>query len=243
MASVIIEFLTNYKLVELMKLGVLFSGGKDSTYALFKAMEKETVVCLISIFSTNKESYMFHTPNIHLTELQARSICLPLIQKSTEGRKEEELKDLKQAIKEAKETLKIEGIVTGAVESIYQTERIQKICDTLNLQCFNPLWLKNQVELLEEIVESGFQVIISGIFAYPLDKRWLGREIDKQTIKELIILKEKYQINPAGEGGEIETTVLDAPFFQKRIEILEFEIQANEHSGIFLIKKARLVDK
>ncbi|MFX0199119.1 MAG: diphthine--ammonia ligase [Candidatus Hodarchaeota archaeon] len=239
----ITEFLTNPNKLELMKLGVLFSGGKDSTYALFKAMEKETVVCLISIFSKNKESYMFHTPNIHITELQARSIGLPLIQKSTEGRKEEELKDLKQAIKKAKETLKIEGVVTGAVESIYQTERIQKICDTLDLQCFNPLWLKNQIELLEEIVESGFEVIISGIFAYPLDKKWLGREIDNQSIKELVLLQEKYHISPSGEGGEIETTVLDAPFFQKRIEIQEFEIQADENSGIFLIKKARLVDK
>ncbi len=239
----ITEFLTNPNKLELMKLGVLFSGGKDSTYALFKAMEKETIVCLISIFSKNKESYMFHTPNIHITELQARSIGLPLIQKSTEGRKEEELKDLKQAIKKAKETLKIEGVVTGAVESIYQTERIQKICDTLDLQCFNPLWLKNQIELLEEIVESGFEVIISGIFAYPLDKKWLGREIDNQSIKELVLLQEKYHISPSGEGGEIETTVLDAPFFQKRIEIQEFEIQADENSGIFLIKKARLVDK
>lgn len=243
MATVIIEFLTNYILLELMKLGVLFSGGKDSTYALFKAMEKEDVVCLISILSKNKESYMYHTPNINLTKLQAKAIGLPLIQKSTEGVKEEELKDLKQAIMEAKETLNIEGIVTGAVESIYQTERIQKICDALDLQCFNPLWLKNQVELVKEIVESGFKVIISGIFAYPLDKRWLGREIDNQTINDLVLLQEKYQISPSGEGGEIETTVLDAPFFQKRIKILEFEIQANENSGIFLIKKASLVDK
>lgn len=226
-----------------MKLGVLFSGGKDSTYALFKAMKKDDVVCLISILSKNNESYMYHTPNIKLTKLQAKAIGLPLIQKSTEGVKEEELKDLKQAIMEAKETLNIEGIVTGAVESIYQTERIQKICDALDLQCFNPLWLKNQVELLKKIVESGFKVIISGIFAYPLDKRWLGRELDNQTINELVLLQEKYHISPSGEGGELETTVLDAPFFQKRIKILEFEIQANENSGIFLIKKASLIDK
>ncbi|MFQ6125688.1 MAG: diphthine--ammonia ligase [Candidatus Heimdallarchaeota archaeon] len=226
-----------------MKLGVLFSGGKDSTYALFKALEKETVVCLISILSKNKESYMYHTPNINLTKLQAKAIGLPLIQKFSEGRKEEELKDLAQAIKKAKETYQIEGIVTGAVESIYQAERIQKICNELDLWCFNPLWLKNQVEVLKEIIESGFQVIISGVFAYPLDKKWLGREIDKQTINELGLLQKKYQISPSGEGGEIETTVLDGPCFQQRIKILEFEVQTNENSGIFLIKKARLVDQ
>jgi len=226
-----------------MKLGVLFSGGKDSTYALFKAMEKEQVVCLIVLLSKNEASYMFHTPNINLTELQARAIGLPLIQQLTEGRKEEELEDLKEAIKRAKETFEIKGVVTGAIESVYQAERIQKICNELDLWCFNPLWRKDQADLLEEIVQLGFKVIISGVFAYPFDEKWLGREIDKATIRELINLQEKYQINPAGEGGEIETTVLDALFFKKRIEIVEFETQAEEYSGIFRIKTARLVEK
>ena len=226
-----------------MKLGVLFSGGKDSTYALFKAMEKEQVVCLIVLLSKNEASYMFHTPNINLTELQAKAIGLPLIQQLTEGRKEEELEDLKEAIKRAKETFEIKGVVTGAIESVYQAERIQKICNELDLWCFNPLWRKDQADLLEEIVQLGFKVIISGVFAYPFDEKWLGREIDKATIRELINLQEKYQINPAGEGGEIETTVLDALFFKKRIEIVEFETQAEEYSGIFRIKTARLVEK
>jgi len=226
-----------------MKLGVLFSGGKDSTYALFKIMKKEQVVCLISIISKNKESYMFHTPNIKITELQAKAINLPLIQKITEGKKEEELKDLKKAIIEAKKKYGIEGIVTGAIESIYQSDRIQRICDDLGLKCLNPLWLKDQEELLNEIVENGFKVIISGVFAYPLNEKWLGREIDKKTIEELVKLKEKYKISPSGEGGEIETTVLDAPFFNKKIKILDSEIIMEENSGVFIIKKARLMEK
>jgi ABC transporter with metal-binding/Fe-S-binding domain ATP-binding protein len=226
-----------------MRLGVLFSGGKDSTYALFKAMEKEQVVCLISLLSENEASYMFHTPNIALTALQAQAIGLPLLQQITEGKKEAELGDLENVIKRAKEEFQIEGIVTGAVESVYQAERVQKICNTLNLWCFNPLWQKNQVTILEEIVTLGFWVIISGVFAYPFDETWLGRKIDRTTILDLVHLQEKYQINPAGEGGELETTVLDASFFEKRIEIVEFEKQMEEYSGMFQIKKARLVEK
>jgi ABC transporter with metal-binding/Fe-S-binding domain ATP-binding protein len=226
-----------------MKLGVLFSGGKDSTYALLKASETEKVVCLITVISKNKESYMFHTPNIDLTELQAESMGLPLVRIISEGKKEEELQDLKKAIEEAKERFNIEGVVTGAIESVYQSGRIQRICNEMNLQCFNPLWKKDQEKLLKEILDSKFKVIISGIFAYPLDKRWLGKELNENTIKELIDLKEKYKISPAGEGGEIETTVLDAPFFKKRIEILDYEIKAEKNSGVFVIKKARLVEK
>ncbi|MBU7029452.1 MAG: TIGR00289 family protein, partial [Theionarchaea archaeon] len=109
--------------------------------------------------------------------------------------------------------------------------------------CFNPLWLKDQEELLREIVENEFTVIISGIFAYPLDETWLGKVIDTQIIKKLVELKKKYKISPSGEGGEIETTVLDAPFFKKRIEIVDFEIQIDKYSGVFIIKKVRLVEK
>lgn len=226
-----------------MRLAVLASGGKDSMYALMKAWEKNQVVCLITVISKNKESYMFHTPNIEITELQAEAIGLPLIQETTEGKKEEELKDLEKAIKKAKETYKVEGVVTGAVESVYQSERIQRICDNLDLSCINPLWKKDQEELLKEIINNKFKVIISGIFAYPLDEKWLGRIIDEKAIKELVELRKKYHTSPSGEGGEIETTVLDAPFFKKKIEILESEIQAKDNSGVFIIKKARLVNK
>ena len=92
-------------------------------------------------------------------------------------------------------------------------------------------------------MKNKFKVIISGIFAYPLDKSWLGKQLDRETIKKLVELKEKYKINPAGEGGEMETTVLDAPFFKKKIKILDSETDYKENSGIFIIKKAGLVKK
>jgi len=223
-----------------MKLGVLFSGGKDSCYALHKAQETDEVACLISVMSKNKESYMFHTPNIGLVKMQAEAIGLPLVLRSTEGRKEEELEDLKQAMVDAKKRHGIEGVVTGAIESVYQAKRVQKICNELGLWCFNPLWMKDQKELLHELVDCGFCVIITGIFAYPLDEKWLGRKIDDGVIDELAVLEEKYQMNPAGEGGEIETTVVDAPFFKKRIDIVDHEVEAEGNCGVFVIKKAKL---
>jgi diphthine-ammonia ligase len=226
-----------------MKLGVLFSGGKDSTLALHKAAEKEEVACLITLVSRNKESYMFHTPNIDVTALQAKAIGLPLIQKATEGKPEEELEDLEEAVAQAIEDFRIEGIVTGAVESVYQSERIQRVCNRLGVWCFNPLWKRDQKALLEEIVAKGFRVIISGVFAYPLDKDWLGKEIDKELIEKLVLLGKEFGLSPSGEGGEIETTVLDAPLFKKKIEVMECEVEAKGNSGVFRIKRARLTAK
>jgi diphthine-ammonia ligase len=226
-----------------MRLGVLFSGGKDSTLALHKAAEKEEATCLITLISENKESYMFHTPNIEVTALQAAALDLPLIKRVTEGKPEAELKDLEAAIAQAIKDFQIEGVVTGAVESVYQASRIQGICNRLDVWCFNPLWKKNQKALLNEIVAAGFKVIISGVFAYPLDRTWLGKQIDETMIARLVALSKQYSLSPSGEGGEIETTVLDAPLFKKKIEVLDFEVEAKGNSGVFRIKQARLAEK
>jgi diphthine-ammonia ligase len=226
-----------------MRLGVLFSGGKDSTLALHKAAEKEEVVCLITLVSENKESFMFHTPNIDITALQAEAMGLPLIRKVTAGKPEEELKDLEVAIAQAIKDINIEGVVTGAVESVYQATRIQQICNRLGVWCVNPLWKRNQKALLKEIVAEGFKAVISGVFAYPLDKKWLGKQIDEVMIDQLVTLSEDYGLSPSGEGGEIETTVLDAPLFKKKIEVLDSELEAKGNSGVFRIKQARLTEK
>lgn len=226
-----------------MRLGVLFSGGKDSTLALHLAAEKDAVVCLITLVSKNKESYMFHTPNIDVTGLQAEALGLPLVSVVTDGKKEEELADLEEAIVKAKNKFGIEGIVTGAVESVYQSTRIQRICDKLDLQCFNPLWKHDQKALLEMLIQKKFKVIISGIFAYPLDETWLGKQIDTEVIARLVELQAEYGISPSGEGGEIETTVLDAPMFKQKLEVTDAMVDARGNSGVYIIKQVRLVAK
>jgi len=186
---------------------------------------------------------MFHVPNIEITELQAKAISLPLIQKRTRGEKEEELVDLKEAVEYAKANYSIKGVVTGAIRSVYQVSRVQKVCEELDLWCFNPLWLNDQIAVLQEVVEKGFKALISGVFAYPLERRHLGLIIDRDVITELSLLHKKYGLNPAGEGGELETTVLDGPFFKKRIEVLDHSISYRNYSGVFEIKRARLVDR
>lgn len=207
-----------------MKLGLLFSGGKDSAYAGYIAKKyNHEISCLISILSENKESYMFHTPSIEKTKAQSEVMNIPIIIQKTSGKKEIELKDLEKAIKLAIKKYKIEGVVTGAIQSVYQASRIQKICNKLKIECFNPLWQKNEIEYLGELIKSKFKVIITGVFAYPLEDKWLGRQIDKNFIQDISKLHDKYKLSMIGEGGEFETFVLDCPLFKKELKIKSFQ--------------------
>ena len=214
------------------KCAVLFSGGKDSCYSAYLAKKQGyELACLLSIISENKESYMFHTPNIKLVKKQAKVMGLPFVERKTKGKKEEELEDLEWIIQQAKEEYDVQVIVTGALYSEYQTSRIEKICKKFDLECINPLWQKKEVNYLWELVKSKFKVIITAVAAYPLDKSWLGREIDEKFIEEVKELEKKYEIHPAGEGGEFETFVLDCPLFERELKVKSFkDIKEGENS-------------
>ena len=214
-----------------MKCAVLFSGGKDSTYAAYIAKNKGyELTCLISIISKNKESYMFHTPSIEKTKKQAEVMEIPIIIQKTKGKKEEELKDLEKALKRAKEDYNVEGVITGALRSFYQASRIQGICSKLGLKCFNPLWHKDEFEYLDELIKNKFKIIITAVAAFPFDKSWLGKEINKEFIKEITELNKKYGVHPAGEGGEFETFVLNCPLFNRELKITDKQISGEGNS-------------
>jgi diphthine-ammonia ligase len=166
-----------------------------------------------------------------------------LISWSPRGEKELELEDLKAAIISAKERYGIQGIVTGAIESVYQAARVQRIARDLDLWCFNPLWQADQLDYLRLLISMGFLVIISGVFAYPFDASWLGAELTKERVRMLSELQRRYQINPSGEGGELETFVLDGPIFKKRIEIVRASLAYANYRGHFCIKEMQLVEK
>lgn len=226
-----------------MKVAILFSGGKDSTMALYKALEvKEDVKYLLSIKSRNDESYMFHVPNIHITDLLAQALDIPIISFETDGVKEEELKDLKRAFENLK-SLGIEAIYTGALYSVYQKSRIEKLGSQVGLKIISPFWHVDELEYMRYIVSLGFKIIICGVAAWGLDESWLGRVIDDKTIDELVELNEKYHLNIAFEGGEAETLAIDGPIFKKQIKILKDKKNWHLDSGVYIIEDAVLVDK
>jgi len=226
-----------------MNVAVLFSGGKDSTMAVHAAInEGEDVKYLLSVKSRNDESYMFHVPNIHITDLLSQALEIPIMSVETDGVKEEELKDLEKAFVKLK-NLGIEAIYTGALYSVYQKSRIEKLGEKTGLKIISPYWHVDELEYMRKIVSLGYKIIICGVAAWGLDESWLGRVIDDETIDELIELNRKYRLDIAFEGGEAETLAVDGPIFKKKIKIIEYKKKWHLDSGVFIIEDAILEKK
>lgn len=226
-----------------MKAVILYSGGKDSTMAVYHALKNnDEIYALLTMVSRNDESYMFHVPAIDMVDYCAAAMELPVIDVATDGIKEEELNDLEAILKHLKDK-GVEVVYTGAIESTYQRSRIDNICKKLSLESKSPLWHQDPIEYMNELVDLGFEVILTSVSAYGLTKEWLGRKITKESIDELIKLNKKYGIHPAFEGGEAETLVLDAPMYDRRIVIDDADIEFSVDSGLYNIKKVHLEEK
>ena len=226
-------------------LGILYSGGKDSNYVTYLAEKAgNTISCLITLSSKNPNSYMFQSVGNNIIDFQAKAMNIPLLRFETLGEKEKELEDLKSALLLAKKKYNITGVCSGAIKSAYQASRIQKICLELDLFCYNPIWQINEDEYMDKLLENKFEISIFGIFSYPFEKPMLGKIINQIQLNKLKQLREQFQISIAGEGGEYESFILDAPMYKQKLVIKSFKSEMDsENSGIITDCEVELVDK
>lgn len=210
--------------------GVLFSGGKDSCLALHKFGASKVDV-LLSLIPGNKDSFMFHKPDLDLLSRQAGELGIELVVLESKGEKEKELDDLKELIGKVKD--KVDGVVVGGIASSYQGKRIKKICSDFGLKFIAPLWDYSAERLWQELIDNRFKVIITKISCEGLGKEWIGKIIGKKEIEKLKKLSERYKFRLDFEGGEAETAVLWMPEFKKRIKI-EYEVRSEGKYRHFL---------
>ena len=226
--------------VAFMKVVSLFSGGKDSAFALWCAQAQGwDVESLVTVFPESKDSWMFHFPGIRWTKLQAEAIGIPHTTIHTKGEKETELEDLSNGLEKLKSS-GIEGIVSGAIASEYQKTRLDNLCERLGLKSYAPLWHKNQEQLVREQIESGFEIIVTACNALGLDAKWLGRKLGTKELEALVKLKKRYGLNVALEGGEAETFVLRAPMFKRRLTVVRSTPHWHGESGYLDLEEIRL---
>ncbi len=207
-----------------MRLAVLFSGGKDSCLALHKVLgEGHEVVCLLSVLPRNEDSFMFHKPFVDLLERQSEELGIELVVGESDGEKEVELGDLRKLIERVRED--VDGIVVGGIASSYQASRIGKICDELGLEFVAPLWDYSPEDVWKDLLDDGFEVVMTRVACDGLGKEWVGKVVDENEFERLKDLADKYKFRIDFEGGEAETAVLNMPEFGERIKI-DFDVES-----------------
>lgn len=206
----------------------LFSGGKDSSWTLYRALQAGLDVGRLVTVHPEPESYMYHVPATDLAALAAESIGIPLLEVAqhdatgeTAGeRGDAEIEPLEAALRElAPEIGGIAGLTVGAVESEFQTSRVEALSERLGADLYAPLWRADPVTLAEQMLDAGFDITIIQVAAYGLDESWVGRTLDRDALDELRERNEEYGVHVLGEGGEFETLVTDAPHMDRPIEI------------------------
>jgi len=225
-----------------LKLAALFSGGKDSTFAVYKAkQEGHDVVCLVTIFPLSDESQFLHYPNLTMTRLQAQSMKLPQLSSHTISDDTKiELVELEFLLGQAKQVFGIEGIIHGGILSEFQKNHFESVCNKLNLKIISPLWGMDQKQYMKKLIESDFKFIITSVSSDGLDDSWLGREITTNDIDALEKLSSKYRFNLSFEGGEAESLVLNCPLFASPLKIIQSNKTWDGYRGRFEITEAIL---
>jgi len=232
----------------------LFSGGKDSSWALYQALERDLPVERLVTVHPEGDSYMYHVPATELAGLAAESIGISLVDvrpddfeaeaatdAGTQG--DAELEPLEAALEELQGTLDggLAGVTVGAVESEFQNSRIGSMADRLGIDVFAPLWQEDPRQLGEAMLDAGFEITIIRVAAGGLDEAWLGRTLDASALAQLGELGEKYGVHLLGEGGEFETLVTDGPHMSRPIE-LAYETEWEGTRGQLRIEDAWLGD-
>ncbi|EDO08073.1 putative Diphthine--ammonia ligase [Babesia bovis T2Bo] len=223
-----------------MKLISLISGGKDSIYSIVLAQNQGHEVIMLGHLAPKHnenelDSFMYQTIGHNIVPAIAQCLDIPLIERRIIGtpvvtdsldyvpKEEDEVEDLYKLVSEALETRNdIEGILTGAIASQYQLQRVANVAKRLGLKTVEPLWGREQTELLQEMIQNNMDAIVIKTCSMGLNREHLGKSI-KELYPEFIRIRDKYGFNVCGEGGEFESLVLDCPAYKTKIAITEYE--------------------
>lgn len=223
-----------------MRLASLYSGGKDSTFSLY-LMEQSghDIPYLVNVVPEDAASWIFHTPNLSMVPLMAESMGKELVTASSSGTEEGDMEGLRTAL----DGLDVEGVVSGAIWSDYQWDRMNIVCGDLGLKLMAPLWRKDQDMLMDQFLDSGIRSMIVGCYAEGLGEEWLGRVIDRQAVDELKAIRARTGISIMGEGGEYESLTIDSPMHSRPLEVVSSEKDWSRQGGTMRITSARLSER
>lgn len=204
---------------EMKKAVVLWTGGKDSAFALMESIGKYKIERLITFVPESNDDFMAHS--LTLMQAQANSIGLP-----------HECMEVKQPYEDSyREAIKlinstgIEVLITGDISTVDGYPNWIRQCAYGIMEVDTPLWEKDRIELIEKIVPLHYKIVCSLSYTKYFSPTITGSEFNEALINQLISMEKEGRIDAAGENGEYHTMVLSAPFFKSTIDITKSKIK------------------
>ncbi|MHA3051781.1 Dph6-related ATP pyrophosphatase [Acinetobacter sp. ANC 4640] len=195
-----------------------YSGGKDSSLALFQAMQMGEAIGLIVMLEEQGLKSRSHGMSLDIIHAQANTIGLPIFTASATWQSYEA--QFIQLLTQQK-ALGADVLVTGDIDLLGHAEWNQSVCDKSQLKLCMPLWQKPRLDIIHEFINLGFQSIIVTVnLDLGMTVEDLGRVLTTQYVEELCARG----IDPCGEAGEFHTTVIDGPIFKKPLSIRKGDI-------------------
>ncbi len=226
-----------------MKVAILYSGGKDSTFAVDYAKEKGwQIEYLLSIKPTRTDCFLFHFATVEHTSVIAEILGLKhhLLGCSVAD-PEQEAKIVEEFVKKNP----VDAVVLGGTGlQMTQIKSIQKALMPYGIEVFATHAGLEHDEVMREMLKKGYRFMITQFAVEGLGAEWLGQELTKENMEKLFELSKRYGFHAGGEGGHFDTFTIDGPIFSKRIEVIESDkVMEDKYSGHLVIKKLNVVDK
>jgi len=187
-----------------MEAAALFSGGKDSLYAMYLAEKQGYKVNHLICLLPNLPWPSPHAENVQCLTMLADSMKKPVVVIDHRQNAEGLVQELKR--------LKVDALIAGDIDADH-VPYLTKVCAEAGVKLLEPLLGMNTLVLLHEMMNLGFKAIIVGVDIKRLDEKWLGFILSAQTMS--VFLQENGNIDPLGEKGEYHTIVTECPLYSK----------------------------
>lgn len=226
-----------------MKVAILYSGGKDSTFAIDYAMQRGwKIEYLLSVKPTRKDCFLFHYATVEHTKELAKILGIRHILTRcgvADSKKEADI------VKKIVSKNRVDAVVLGGTGlQMTQIKSIQDALRPLKIEAFAAHAGQDHDGVMEDMIKKGYKIMITQIASDGLNEDWLGKVLDKDSLKELFERSLRFGFHTGGEGGYYDTLVLDGPLFNKKLEIDEIErVMEDDYCGHVIVKKLRVVNK
>jgi uncharacterized protein (TIGR00290 family) len=222
-----------------MKVVASWSGGKDSCFALYKAIKEGYKVLSLLTFMQSETTTNFHALNVKLLDAQAQAVGIPMFKRVTTPEAYEQ--QFKETLLQFK-AQGAEGLVTGDIYEVagHEERWLERVCKEVGLTPIRPLWMGDTKQIFQDFIGAGFEATVVRTKNAVLGEAWLGRQLNQQFLTDILKLD---NVDPCGEGGEYHTVMTDGPIFKNRINLVETKKSSNNGYGRLEIVRFEAVPK